>query len=390
MKLKDMNVKDFLKMAAIVIVMLWVSQNLQYAGNILKGILDILMPLICAFAIAYILNIPMRKIEGWIGKLSNNRLFQKCKRVIALLLAIVCIGLLILVLLQIVVPEIVNTIEMLADSLPQGYENFQHWIGQYADALPQLQDWIAQYDLSSFNWDSLAKEALNITSISVLGIFGTTFSLVTTVAEVTMTFIMAFILAIYFLCGKEMLLGQAKKLMTVIFPDRMKCKLFTWAKIADNAFSNYIIGKCIDAIVVGLLCTGGMLLLHIPYAGMIGAIVGATALIPIVGGYIGVLIGAFLILMVNPIKALEFVVFFLVMQTLEGNIVYPKILGDKVGLPPVWILVAVMIGGTLFGIAGMIIGVPILSTIYEIISIHINEKLAEKNGEVRQNESNQG
>jgi len=185
-------------------------------------------------------------------------------------------------------------------------------------------------------------------------------------------------ISIYMLLSKEKLFSQTKRFMAAYFPQKINVDILHIVRVANQAFSNFIIGKCIDAIVVGLMCTGGMLLLNIPYAVMIGAIVGVTALVPIVGGYIGLIIGAFLILMISPVQALKFLIYLLIMQTFEGNVIYPKIIGDTVGLPPMWILISVTLGGTLLGVPGMLIGVPFVSTIYTILGEHVNERLNNK------------
>ena len=240
---------------------------------------------------------------------------------------------------------------------------------------PQAKTWLEQLNP---DWVNIAQQVFDYSKSGLFGVFGTTFSFITTLANITFTFIISIMISIYMLLSKEKLFNQTKRFMTAYFPDKINNNILHIVNVANEAFSNFIIGKCIDAIVVGLMCTGGMLLLHIPYAVMIGAIVGVTALVPIVGGYIGLIIGAFLILMVSPVQALKFIIYLLIMQTFEGNVIYPKIIGNTVGLPPMWILISVTLGGTLLGIPGMLIGVPFVSTIYTILGERIDDRLNNK------------
>jgi len=368
--------KNIIVLASIVIGIYWISQNLQYAGTFVGWLMNVISPLLIAGIIAFIINIPMTRFEKIISKISgNNKKIGIYNRGISLILSFFSIIALISLMLSIVIPEVLNTFALLASAIPIGFQNGIDWATQYSSLYPQAKTWLEQLNP---DWVNIAQQVFDYSKSGLFGVFGTTFSFITTLANITFTFIISIMISIYMLLSKEKLFSQTKRFMVAYFPEKINNNILHIVNVADEAFSNFIIGKCIDAIVVGLMCTGGMLLLHIPYAVMIGAIVGVTALVPIVGGYIGLIIGAFLILMVSPVQALKFIIYLLIMQTFEGNVIYPKIIGNTVGLPPMWILISVTLGGTLLGIPGMLIGVPFVSTIYTILGEHIDYRLNNK------------
>jgi len=376
MKMSKEDGKNIIVLASIIIGIYWLSQNLQYAGTFISWIISVISPLLIAGVIAFIINIPMTRFEKIISKVSgDNKKMRIYSRGISLILSFFCIIAIISLMLSIVIPEVLNTFSLLASAIPQGFQNGIDWATQYSDLYPQAKTWLEQLNP---DWVNIAQQIFDYSKSGLFGVFGTTFSIITIVVNITFTFIISIMISIYMLLSKEKLFRQTKRFMTAYFPEKINNSILHIVNVADHAFSNFIIGKCIDAIVVGLMCTGGMLLLHIPYAVMIGAIVGVTALVPIVGGYIGLIIGAFLILMVSPVQALKFIIYLLIMQTFEGNVIYPKIIGDTVGLPPMWILISVTLGGTLLGIPGMLIGVPFVSTIYTIVGEHVDERLSKK------------
>lgn len=372
MKITDKESKNIIKIAAIIIAIYWISQNLVYAGDVLNFVMNVSSPIIIGGAMAFVLNLPMKSFERLIRKLDKKHRLKKSVRPIALSLSIVALIGFIAWLLQIVVPEIVNAFSMLATTIPDGFDNFVNWIQKYDEIFPQIGEWLKQIQP---DWVSIAQNAMNFATSGLVEVFDTTFSVITIISSGVFNFFMAVILAIYMVMSKEKLIKQIKRFMKAYAPEKIYINAIRIGSVANEAFSSFIAGKCIDAVIVGMMCTGGMLLLRLPYAAMIGVIIGVTALIPIIGGYIGVAIGGFLILMINPMQALEFVIFFFIVQTFEGNVIYPKIMGSKVGLPPMWVLVAIIIGGALFGFIGILISVPVFSTIYTLVGESVERRL---------------
>jgi len=207
---------------------------------------------------------------------------------------------------------------------------------------------------------------------------GAVVSAVSNVISDVVTGVLAFIFAIYFLLGKEKLCEQYRRLMKNYLPEKAVRKINYVASVVNDSFHRYIVGQCTEAIILGVLCALGMLVFQFPYAGMIGALIGFTALIPVAGAYIGGVVGFVMILTVSPIKALLFIVFLVVLQQLEGNLIYPKVVGGSLGLPAVWVLAAVTIGGALMGISGMLIGVPIAASVYRLIRDDMRRKEQDK------------
>lgn len=376
MKISKDEYKNIITLAVIILGLFWLSQNLIYVGNVINWFFDITSPLIIAGVIAFIINIIMNRFEKLIDTLFHKyNAIIKFKRPISLIISFLIITTIITLMLSIVIPELFNSFSMLANSIPEGFDKMVMWAKKYSNKYPQVQLWLEQLNP---DWVQIAQQIFDYSKTGLFGVFGTTFSLITSVAEVTFTFIMSLILSIYILLSKEKLKDQVNRFMTAYFPEKVKNTILHIVSVANDSFSNFIIGKIIDAIVVGVFCAIGMLLLQIPYPAMIGAIVGVTAIIPIIGGYIGLVIGAFLILMINPIQSLKFVIFLMIMHTFEGNIIYPKIIGNTVGLPPMWILAAITLGGALFGVIGMVIAVPFVSTIYTLVGESINKRLEKK------------
>lgn len=214
--------------------------------------------------------------------------------------------------------------------------------------------------------ESLLK-AFNFLFTGVGGAMGAAFGIVTSMFSKAVTILISFIFSIYILAGKEKLGGQIRILFKTYLPKRFVEKLFYVLRVMNDSFHNYIVGQCTEAVILGALCAGGMLILQLPYAAMIGCLVGFVALIPVAGAYIGAIVGAFMIFTISPVQAVIFIVYLAVLQQLEGNLIYPRVVGSSVGLPGIWVLAAVTVGGGVLGISGMLIGVPIAATVYRLV-----------------------
>ena len=232
--------------------------------------------------------------------------------------------------------------------------------------------------LSSIDWKSKIGELTTTISSGVGNIIGVAFAAVSSVFSVASTIVIGFIFALYLLLDKDRLTTQLRLVIEKFLPERVVEKGNHILNIANDCFHKFIVGQCTEAVILGSLCMVGMLILRLPYAPMIGALVAFTALIPIVGAFIGAGVGAFLILMVSPSKALIFLIFIIVLQQIEGNLIYPRVVGSSMGLPGIWVLAAVTVGGGVMGIPGMMIGVPLMAVIYKLVKENINEAKFEK------------
>ena len=289
-----------------------------------------------------------------------------------MLIALILVIGFIVFLLFLIIPNLQNTIAIFADSIPVYNENLQDllnsWgidaniINEVVEVLKSLGDTASTYIKENSN--QVLETTLGIATNVVTGFVNVTIGLV---------------FAIYFLAQKEKLNTQVNKLMDAYLPDKIINKIKDIASLSNKIFSNFVGGQCLEAIIIGFLCFLGMLILRLPYASTISVLVGFTALIPVFGAFIGTIIGAFLIFMVSPLQALIFIIFILVLQQLEGNLIYPKVVGKSVGLPGIWVLVAVTVGASINGVLGMLLSVPIVSIIYSIVATNVKYRLEEKN-----------
>ena len=292
-----------------------------------------------------------------------------------ILVSLVLILAILTAVVMLVVPELVNAFGVLADQIPVFLKNAQAWLLANGDAFPALQDWLSA---AQIDWNSIGQTLLGYVTTGAGNLLGGTVHVVTGIAGGATNTIIAFIFALYILLGKEKFKHQLIVLGQAFLPQRACNALAHVGKVAARTFAKFVSGQCIEACILGTLCWLGMLLFRFPYAPMVGALVGISALVPIVGALVGTVVGAFMIMMVDPILAVWFVVFLLVLQQIEGNLIYPRVVGSSVGLPPVWVLVAVTVGGSLYGVAGMLFGVPTASVAYTLVKEAAARRLAAK------------
>lgn len=329
-------------------------------------------PLIIGSAIAYVLNILMRFYESHYFPNSNKDSVEKSRRGVCLFLSFLTLILIIFILVRLVVPQLVASVTVMVNGAPKTIKSI---INKVEDSKWINSEWLEP--VKNIDWKSKISDLTSKITSGFGDAMGVAVNVVGTVFSSIVTVVLSIIFAIYLLVDKEKIGRQfdrvMRRYMSTKFYERTKYVL----SVLDDSFSSFISGQCIDAILVGIMCTIGMLILRLPYATMIGAIVAFTALIPVAGSYIGAIMGAFMILTVSPIKSLIFLIFIIVLQQTDGNIVYPKIVGSSIGLPGIWVLAAVTVGGGLMGVLGMLIAVPIAATLYKILRADVNGKLHE-------------
>lgn len=347
-------------------------QNITVVVTVLQTVAGVLQPLILGAVIAYILNILMKKLEKIYFPKSKNRLINKTKRMVCIILSLLLvIGILGLVM-GLVLPELAGAFAVIAESVPVYYEKLVAWLMTYSDKFPVIEEYINGLQL---DWSQITKNLVMYATSGVGGIFNSAISVVSVVVGGIVNFVIALIFAIYLLAGKEKLSAQLKRVLEAYLSEKKRAQLAQMVAVADNTFSSFIVGQCTEAVILGSLCTIGMWILRFPYAPMTGAFIGVTALIPVAGAYLGAGVGAFMIMTVDPMKALLFLVFIVCLQQLEGNLIYPKVVGSSVGLPALWVLAAVTVGGGINGIFGMLLGVPIAATLYKLIGMDVRKKI---------------
>lgn len=352
--------------AVILFIVLW---HLPQLFTILKGGFNILIPFIIGGMIAFIVNIPLTAIEHRLLHKWNPK-HPGIKRVLSILVAFILIFVIILMVMFSVVPQLKETITAISDQLPQFIEKIQQM-----SALKPFSDQIVEF-LNQLNLESIIESAQHFLQQNGRNIVSGLVSSVSSIFAIVFDIVLGLTFSVYLLASKEKLARQCKGLLYSFFPEKKADFVLSLFKMLNKNFHAFFTGQFFDAILLGVMCFIGMIIFRFPYALAISTLIGFTALIPIFGALIGALIGALLILMDSPIKALLFIVFLLTLQQFDGNVTYPRIVGNSVGLPSLWVLVAITVGGSVLGIIGMLIAVPIFGTIYELLALYKNKRLA--------------
>lgn len=338
-----------------------------------KTVIAAAAPLLLGMVIAYVLNLLLRLFERFYFPKSRQEKVMKSRRPMCILLSFLALFVILILLANLVVPELISAIRLVMDEIPSAAESARQWLIAHSDMMPSIRDSLEQADI---NWQEMVKKTLDVLVTGAGGIFGSVLSFLTgffgTVAKV----LIGTIFAIYLLSAKETLAAQADSMMKAYVKPQMRIRILYVADTMHKTFTSFIAGQCAEAVIIGTLCALGMFLLRMPYAVMTGTVVGVTALIPVVGAYIGAAVGAFMVFTVNPIQALGFVIYLVLLQQLEGNLIYPKVVGSSIGLPGLWVLAAVTIGGGIFGIGGMLLGVPLTAAVYRLVEADVEKRLS--------------
>ena len=384
MKLDKENTRQIMKIVVIAIVLFIALINIQIVWGGIKYFIDIISPFIWGLAIAFVLNIFMTIYENQVfnsrkNKNTSKRVKQKnkkktnnLKRTASIILSIITIIAVITIILILIIPQFFEVIKNLISNIPNFLEDTKNFAIDITKRIPEVNNFIQSIQI---NTDTIKTSLMDI-SKNVLDI---TITQASNLVSTIFNFIIAVVFAVYILANKEGLKVQAKKFIYARLDKEKADYVLKVSRLARDSFRSFLTGQAKEAIILGSLCALGMFVLGIPYAGPIGALTAITAFVPIVGAFISGFIGAVLIVAVDPIKAIIFLIFIVVLQQVEGNLIYPHVVGKNIGLPSIWVLVAITIGGSLFGIMGMIVGLPVVSIIYAIVSENTNKKLKEKN-----------
>jgi predicted PurR-regulated permease PerM len=371
-----MNKKNHIRIIAIIcviFVVLWAIANLTSLRTVVEKVFSVLVPVIAGVCIAFILNIPLRFIERlWIKLFTAKR--RGLRRACSIILCLLLVAGLAALLIGLILPQIWNTGKDIFAHIPNYIDQLNGWYDTLSAFLKKFSINLPYYH---FNAETIMGKIRTFLSDNSHHIIDTSVGIVTTAFGIVFDGVFAVAIAIYILAQKEKLSVRAKKLLYSIFSEKNTERLLALARLSEKTFSGFITGQLTEAFILAILCFIGMLIFRIPYAPLVSVLVGITALIPIFGAFIGTGIGAFLILFESPLKAIIFVVFILVLQQLEGNVIYPRVVGSQVGLPGLWVLVAVTVGSE-FGIFGMLVSVPLVSLAYTLLRQFANARIKEK------------
>ncbi|HIR70608.1 MAG TPA: AI-2E family transporter [Candidatus Pullilachnospira gallistercoris] len=372
------QIRNLILFAAVVVLCV------MYSGQIVRWIflgIDILEPFAVGGMIAFVLNLPMKFVEErllgrWKGKAAD-----KLRRPLSLLAAIVFVAVLIVIVVMAVLPQLGRTINDLGQKIPEFFQQVVAWLGDLERQYPQLGQYLGPFldsgeslEQSWASMDQLAARLMDFLKEGGVSVITTTIGVASGIIGTFVKGIISFIFALYILAAKEKLADQGKRILHAFAPEKVEKGTLSLCSLLYRNFSHFITGQCVEAVIIGTIFVITMSLFRMPYAVMIGVLIAFTALIPVVGAFIGCILGAFLILVDAPEMAFWFVVLFLIIQQIEGNLIYPRVVGESVGLPAIWVLAAVSVGGSLFGFAGMLVFIPLVSTGYMLLRDEVNAR----------------
>ena len=378
MNLNRETMKKLMLLIAFTILLLVGVQRLDVVFGALSFLWGIGLPFALGGAIAFILNVPMTALEHWLfpeEKMGKSRLKKKLARPLCMILAILLVLGVISLVIFVVVPELGTTVVGLGASVEAFLPKVQEWLEDIFRNNEQIVTWIESLEM---NWEKAVETAWNFFRSGAGSVLSSTVTVARTIISAVTNFFIGFVFACYVLLQKEKLGEQCRKLLHAAFPGKQVDYILHVCSLSHRTFSSFITGQCMEAVILGAMFFVAMSLLRFPYALLVGVLVAFTALIPIFGAFIGCVVGAFLILMVSPAQALGFIVLFQVLQQIEGNLIYPRVVGNSVGLPAIWVLAAVTVGGNLMGILGMLIFIPIVSVLYALLREWMYGRLEEK------------
>ena len=339
------------------------------------GVMGLLSPFLLGAAIAFILNVPMRGIEAKLGKIKSDGL----RRATAILLTLLAFVVVIVGVVLLLIPQIGATFEILAPKMVAFFQRIQESILGFLKENPDLLNTVSSFvDLEKLNLGGIIEKTMNLLGNSMSSIATSTLSVVGGITGAMVDGLIGLVFAFYCLASKETLGRQGKKLLYAFLPERVSDETLRILALTNRTFSSFISGQCMEACILGGMFAVTLFILRMPYVTLISVLIAVTALIPLVGGFIGCFFGAFFILVNNPMQALIFVIVFLVLQQIEGNLIYPKVVGSSIGLPGMWVLAAVTIGGDLMGVVGMFLMIPLSSVVYTLLREITNKRLAKR------------
>ena len=374
-KMSIKKIRELIVFTALLVVALW---KFDVVLGVLKTIWDIIFPFVLGGAIAFLTNVPMSFLEKKIfeNAKKKNKIVRKLKRPISLILTIVLVvGVIALVMFG-VIPQLTRTMGTLVTSINDFIPQMQSWIGEFFHNNQEIMNLVDQIE---FDPDQAIKWGISLLGNSAGNMMNTTMSAVGSIVSGVATFFIAFSFACYILFQKEKLHIQIRKVFFAFLPRQKADTFLKVCSLTYRTFANFLAGQCLEAVILGSMFVVTLSILRMPYALLIGILIAFTALIPIFGAFIGCAVGSFLIFMVNPQQAILFVIVFLVLQQIEGNLIYPHVVGESVGLPSIWVLAAVTIGGNLMGIVGMLVFIPLLSVLYTIFREFVYLRLKKQN-----------
>ena len=357
------------------IVFAWLVLDTARATLMFKTVWELFSPFVVGAGIAFVFNVPMRAIEKQLDGIRKTGL----RRGLAIVLTILCLVLIIMFVVELLVPQIGLTVDSLKQTIPAFVERTASIIISYLDANPDMKEWIYETtNLESIEWSAILKNAITVVGDSITSLMGGAVNVIGNVTNGIVNTVIGIAFAVYCLARKEILARQCRRVLYSLLREKTADEIIRIMRLTNVTFSNFISGQCLEAIILGCLFAVAMAIFGMPYIPLVSVIIAVTALIPVVGAFVGCIVGAFFILVNDPLLAVTFVAMFLVLQQLENNLIYPRVVGTSIGLPGMWVLVAVTIGGEIMGVGGMLVMIPLTSVLYTLAREFTNKRLAER------------
>ncbi|MBO5088867.1 MAG: AI-2E family transporter [Lachnospiraceae bacterium] len=373
--MKDLAYRKFLRYGITVALLILAVLHFETIIGWGSTLIAVANPLIVGCVIAYILNILMVRLEKIYFPNSKNKIVLKSRRGVCMVLSLTILVLVVFFVLYLVIPQVVECIVIISKDVPVLLQKIWDFLVDNSDQIPALQEQLVSMDI---DWGGIINKVTSGLMTGTKVLLSSSTSIVGYVFGAVTNAVIALIFSMYVLACKEEVATRINRVMKAFMKSEVYNKTIYVLDVVHKSFSNFFVGQATEAVILGTLCTIGMLIIRIPYAGPIGALVGLTALIPVFGGYIGAALGAFMILTVDPKLALVFIIYLLILQQLEGNLIYPRVVGSSIGLPGIWVLAAIMIGSGLGGVVGMLVGVPVSAAAYKLLRDATTKKLQEK------------
>lgn len=348
-------------------------QHLSVVFSAWKWLIGILFPFLLGMALAFILNVPMRAIER--GLFPHQKKADRIRRPLALLLTLLAVLSVLSIAAGVIAPGIRNAVLSIVEKAPGAFNRLEEWLRSLEAYLPQMESFIVDLDI---DWQALSRKIVSLVQNWGSGLLSTGSGFIGNIVSAVSAFIIGLIFSFYILMQKEKLSRQGRQLLYALLPMRWADHILGILRLSNQTFTNFLSGQCLEACILGGMFVVTMKLFKMPYALLVGVLIALTALIPIVGAFIGCAVGTLLIAIDDPWKAVAFIVMFLILQQIEGNLIYPHVVGSSVGLPSIWVLAAVTLGGKLMGIVGMLAFIPLCSVLYAMLRGFVQERLQQR------------
>lgn len=354
----------------------WLVLDTARATVLFAKIWDMITPFVTGAAIAFIFNVPMRAIENQLEGIRKRSI----RRTFSILLTLASLALVVTFVVELLVPQVRLTIQSLSQQIPAFVMNTAAKLTVYMDENPEIKAFVLEsLNLESIEWSVFLKQMLTVASDGISSVMGGAVNVIGNLTSILVNAVIGVVFAIYCLSRKEILARQGRRLLYSFVSEHRADEVIRILRLTNVTFSNFISGQCLEAVILGCLFAVVMAILKMPYIPLVSVVIAVTALIPVVGAFVGCIVGAFFILVNDPVQALSFVVMFLILQQIEGNLIYPRVVGTSIGLPGMWVLVAVTVGGELMGVGGMFIMIPLASVGYALAREITDRRLAERN-----------